>query len=152
VFPALRIGYLIVPKSLAGAFIASKWLNDLHSATLEQETLAEFINSGMYERHLRRLRRRNATRRDALLEAIKKYLESRVEVTGDGSGAHVVLWPLRQIAEDFAIGQAAMQGGGIYGISHCFLKRPSRPGFILGYWRMSEEEIREGIRLLGEVF
>jgi GntR family transcriptional regulator / MocR family aminotransferase len=150
VFPALRIGYLIVPKSLAPAFTAAKWLNDLHSATLEQETLAEFINSGMYERHLRRLRRRNAVRREVLLEAIHKYLERRVEVTGDGSGAHVVLWPLRRIAEDIAIGQAAMRGVGIYGISHCFLKRPTRPGFILGYSRMNEAEIREGIRLLGE--
>src|SRR3984957_16205021 len=46
VFPALRIGYLIVPKSLTAAFRAAKWLNDLHSATLEQETLAEVINSG----------------------------------------------------------------------------------------------------------
>ncbi|MGB9029247.1 MAG: PLP-dependent aminotransferase family protein, partial [Acidobacteriaceae bacterium] len=47
VFPALRIGYLIVPHSLAPVFTAAKWLNDLHSATLEQETLAEFIHSGM---------------------------------------------------------------------------------------------------------
>jgi len=48
--------------------------------------------------------------REVLLEAIHKYLERRVEVTGDGSGAHVVLWPLRRIAEDIAIGQAAMRG------------------------------------------
>jgi GntR family transcriptional regulator/MocR family aminotransferase len=82
VFPALRIGYLIVPKSLTPAFTAAKWLNDLHSAAQEQETLAEFINSGMYERHLRRLRRRNAARREALLAAIHKYLADRVEVTG----------------------------------------------------------------------
>jgi GntR family transcriptional regulator/MocR family aminotransferase len=104
----------------------------------------------MYERHLRRLRRRNATRREALLEAIHKHLAPRVEVTGDGSGAHVVLWPLKRIAEHIAIGQAAMRGVGIYGIAHCFLKRPSRPGFILGYSRMNEDEIREGIRLLSE--
>jgi len=62
----------------------------------------------------------------------------------------VVLWPLKRIAEDVAISQAAMRGVAIYGISHCFLKRPSRPGFILGYSRMNENEIREGIRLLGE--
>jgi GntR family transcriptional regulator/MocR family aminotransferase len=151
VFPALRIGYLIVPKSLTPAFTAAKWLNDLHSATLEQETLAEFINSGMYERHLRRLRRRNATRREALLAAIDKYLGDRVEVTGDGSGAHIVLWPKENDSEDPVIARASSRGVGIYGISHCFLTKPSRPGFILGYSRMNEEEIREGIRLLGEI-
>jgi GntR family transcriptional regulator/MocR family aminotransferase len=99
VFPALRIGYLIVPKSLAAAFTMAKWLSDQHSATLEQQTLAEFITSGMYERHLRRLRRRNAARRQALLLAIRKYLGNRVEVTGEGSGAHVVLWPGRRVKE-----------------------------------------------------
>ena len=150
VFPALRIGYLIVPKSLAAAFTAAKWLNDLHSATLEQETLAEFINSGMYERHLRRLRRRNAARREALLTAIHRYLGERVEVTGDGSGAHIVLWPKENDSEESVIARAASRGVGIYGISHCFLTKPSRLGFILGYSRMNEEEIREGIRLLGK--
>jgi DNA-binding transcriptional MocR family regulator len=40
---------------------------------------------------------------------------------------------------------------GVYGISHCFLKRSSRTGLMLGYARMKEEEIREGIRLLSEV-
>lgn len=152
VFPALRIGYLIVPKSLAPAFTAAKWLNDLHSATLEQETLAEFITSGMYERHLRRLRLRNTARREALLDSIHTYLGERVEVTGDGSGAHVVLWPRKPVSEDTVIAHAAARGVGIYGISHCFLSRPSRAGFMLGYACMNTEEIRESIRLLRDVF
>jgi GntR family transcriptional regulator/MocR family aminotransferase len=152
VFPALRICYLIVPKSLAPAFTAAKWLNDLHSATLEQQTLAEFITSGMYERHLRRLRRRNSARREALLHAIREDLGERVEVTGDGSGAHVVLWPKERVPEDAVIAHAASRGVGIYGISHCFLRRPSRTAFMLGYSCMNEREIREGIRLLAEVF
>jgi GntR family transcriptional regulator / MocR family aminotransferase len=151
IFPALRIGYLIVPKSLVAVFTAAKWLNDLHSATLEQRTLAEFISSGMYERHLRRLRRRNAARRGALLAAIAKYLGERVEVTGDGSGAHVVLWPRKRVSEEAVIARAAARGVGIYGISHCFLRRPARSGFMLGYACLNERAIRECIRLLSEV-
>jgi GntR family transcriptional regulator / MocR family aminotransferase len=151
IFPALRVGYLIVPKSLAPAFIAAKWLNDQHSATLEQQTLAEFITSGAYERHLRRLRRRNSSRRDALLDAIGKHLRGRVEVTGDGSGAHIVLWPKKRIREDVMVAEAASRGVGISGISRYFLKQPSPAGIMLGYCRMKEDEIREGIRRLGEV-
>jgi GntR family transcriptional regulator / MocR family aminotransferase len=151
VFPALRIGYLIVPKSLAPTFTTAKWLSDQHSATLEQQTLAEFITTGMYERHLRRLRRKNTARREALLRAIHEYLGERVEVTGDGSGAHVVLWPQKKISEDTAIAYAAARGVGIYGISHSFLTKPLRTGLMLGYSTMNEKEIREGIRLLGEV-
>ena len=93
IFSALRIGYMIVPNGLLDAFVAAKWLCDRHTATLEQETLAEFISSGIYERYLRRMRRKNAARRKALLEAISLHLGDRVEVRGDGAGAHVVLWP-----------------------------------------------------------
>jgi GntR family transcriptional regulator/MocR family aminotransferase len=150
VFPALRIGYLIAPRPLVAAFTAAKWMNDLHSATLEQQTLAEFITSGMYERHLRRLRRRNAARRDALLAAVAQHLGSTVEVTGDEAGAHVVLWPKSKISEEEAIARAASKGVRVYGISHCYLTQPDRTGLALGYARMHEREIHEGIKLLGE--
>ena len=56
-FPALRLGYLVLPSPLVEPFTAAKWLSDLHSASLEQQTLAEFISSGLYERYLRRVRR-----------------------------------------------------------------------------------------------
>ena len=151
VFSALRIGYLIVPKSLTQAFTAAKWLNDLHSATLEQQTLAEFISSGMYELHLRRLRRRNTARRNALMDAIHKYLDARVEVTGDGSGAHVVLWPRKRISEAAVVAKAASCGVGVYGIAHCYLGQPSQAGLMLGYSRLNEREIHEGIRRLSEI-
>ena len=74
IFSALRIGYVIVPPALVAAFTAAKWLCDRHTATLEQETLAEFIGSGRYERHLRRLRRRSAVAREALLDALRRHV------------------------------------------------------------------------------
>jgi GntR family transcriptional regulator / MocR family aminotransferase len=151
IFSALRIGYLIVPTSLVSAFTSAKWLCDRHTATLEQKTLAEFIGSGLYERHLRRVRRRNAGNRDALMEAIKKHLADRVAVTGDGAGAHIVLWPHKHISESAVIEKAAAREVGIYGISGYFLTRPSKPGLLLGYSRMKKEEIREGIRRLSEI-
>lgn len=151
IFPALRIGYLIVPKSLTEAFTSAKWLCDRHTATLEQDTLAEFISSGMYERHLRRVRRRNATRRKVMLDAIDRYLGDRVQVTGYGAGAHVVLWSNERIAESAVLDAAASRGVGIYGISPYFLTQSARTGFILGYSRMKEADIREGIRRLRQV-
>jgi GntR family transcriptional regulator/MocR family aminotransferase len=151
VFSALRLGYLVVPKSLLSPFTAAKWLCDRHTATLEQETLAEFISTGMYERHLRRVRRRNAVSRRALLEAVHKNMRGRAEITGEGAGAHVVLWPNKRVAEDAAIAAAAARGVGIYGVGRYFLKRPTRPGIMLGYPRMREADIREGMRRLAEV-
>lgn len=151
IFPALRIGYLIAPKALVPVLTAAKWLCDRHTPTLEQETLAEFITSGVYERHLRRVRRRNSIRRKALLEAIEKYLGNSVEVTGADAGAHIVLWPKSPESEETLIRQAAEQSVAVRGISHSFLKPTTKTGLILGYSRMNEVEIREGIRRLGKV-
>ena len=150
VFSSLRIGYLVVPKPLVSVFTSAKWLCDRHTATLEQETLAEFITSGLYERHLRRVRRRNAARREALREAIDKYLADRVEVTGYGAGAHVALWPAARVSEAEVIAKAAASGVAVYGISPYFLSAPPRKGFILGYSRMKESDIREGVRRLSQ--
>jgi GntR family transcriptional regulator/MocR family aminotransferase len=151
VFASLRLGYLIVPKSLVTVFTTAKWLCDQHTATLEQGALADFIASGLYERHLRRVRRRNAERRDVLLEAIDKHLKDRVEVTGYGAGAHIVLWPRSRTAEATLIAKAAARDVGVYGISPYFLTPPARRGLVLGYSRMKEADIREGIRRLGHV-
>jgi GntR family transcriptional regulator/MocR family aminotransferase len=152
IFSALRIGYLVVPKALVTAFAAAKWLSDRHTATLEQETLAEFIASGMYERYLRKVRRENAKRREALLDAIRIHLGDRVEVTGDGAGAHIVLWPRRRVSEESVISAAAARGVRIYGIFPYFLRKPKRTGIVIGYSRMNEARIREGIRRLAGVF
>lgn len=151
VFSALRIGYLVAPRALVTAFAAAKWLCDRHTATLEQETLGEFIRSGMYERYLRRVRRRNAARREALLEAIEAHIGDRVEVIGDGAGAHVTLWPRRRISEEAVIAGAAAHGVRVYGLSPYCLRKPQRTGIIVGYSRMGEVQIREGIRRLGRV-
>jgi GntR family transcriptional regulator/MocR family aminotransferase len=148
VFSSLRIGYLVAPKRLLAAFTAAKWLCDRHTGTLEQETLAEFISNGMYERYLRKVRRRNTARREALLDAVRTYLSHRLEVTGQDAGAHVVFWPKRRVAEDVLIASAASRGVGVYGIAAYFLKKPVRTGLLLGYSRMRETDIREGIRRL----
>jgi GntR family transcriptional regulator / MocR family aminotransferase len=152
IFSGLRIGYLVAPRAFVTALSSAKWLSDRHTATLEQETLAEFLSCGLYERYLRRVRRRNAQRRQAMLEAIQECFGDRVEVTGAGAGAHVVLWPRRRVSEEAVIAAAAARGVGVYGISPYFLKRPARAGIMLGYSRMKESEIREGITRLSEVF
>ena len=151
VFSALRIGYLVVPRSLVATFSAAKWLCDRHTPSLEQETLAEFIGDGMYERYLRRVRRRNASRREVLLESVRKHLRDRVTVTGEAAGAHVVLWPTLRIAEGALIAAAASRGVGVYSMLPYHLKPPTRTGVLLGYSRMTENNIQEGIRRLGKV-
>src|SRR5262249_24985601 len=148
VFSTLRIGYLIAPQRLVRTFLAAKWLSDRQTANLEQEALAEFISSGLYERYLRRLRRKNAGRRDALLGAIHNHLNDRVAIPGAEAAGPIVLCPRDRISEKSLIDRAAAQGVHVYGLTGYRLQKSSRSGIILRYSRMNESQIREGIRRL----
>ena len=79
-FPALRVGYLVLPPALVRPFLAAKWAADRFSAPLYQEALAELITSGQFERYLRRAGARNAGRRRALIAALREHFGSRVEI------------------------------------------------------------------------
>jgi hypothetical protein len=105
----------------------------------------------MYERYLGRVRRRNCARGHALLDAIPTDLGDRVEVTGDGAGAHVVLRPRHRVAEETVIADAASRGAGIYATRHKLLKQPSQTGFMVGSSRLRETGIREAYSQMGEV-
>jgi GntR family transcriptional regulator/MocR family aminotransferase len=151
VYPSLRLGYLVAPPSLVASFVGAKWLCDRHTATLEQEILADFIQSGAYERHLRRARKALAERRRELLKSIQSNFGNAVEVSGEGAGTHVVIWPRRRVVEKDVVSQAASLGVGIYGIAQYFMGRPSRVGFLLGYSRLVPRDIHDGVRRLRQI-
>jgi GntR family transcriptional regulator/MocR family aminotransferase len=148
IFPALRIGYLVVPPSLASAFSGAKWLADRHTGTLEQEALAELIQSGAYERYLRRARRRNAARRAVLLQSIREKLGAQVTVAGDRSGTHLVLWLPSGTDERRIVERAAELDVTISGIASFHLDLAGKPALLVGYARLDPNAIREGVRRL----
>lgn len=152
-FPALRLGYLVLPEPLVEAFRRAKWATDRHTGTLEQEVLAEFIGDGHFERHLRRSRTRNAARRAALLDAVATHLGDRVEVVGANAGVHLLVW-LRGIAPMALaplVRRAAGVGVGVYPVAPYYLTPPRQAGLLLGYAALTEPEIRAGIRRLASV-
>jgi GntR family transcriptional regulator / MocR family aminotransferase len=149
-FPALRLGYVIVPPSLRRAFRAAKGLADTGSATLEQSALATFIHDGHFARHVSRSRARTANRRAALLEAMASHLGDRVTVCGADAGLHVLVW-LRGVPAERLPGivrDAEALGVGVYPITpHCLVP-PREAGLVLGYAALTAAEIREGVRRL----
>lgn len=90
--PQLRLGYLVLPTELVPVFRQAKRLADRHAPVLEQRVLASLIDSGAYERHVRRTRRENERRRVALLNAVARHLTSDARLVGTAAGLHAVLW------------------------------------------------------------
>lgn len=152
-FPALRLGYLVAPEQLVQPFRLAKALFDTGNPTLPQLALVDFIREGYFERHLRRLRVRNAARRAALLEAVDRYLGDRAQVFGANAGIHVLLWlpgiPFSRTAE--LRRHAEKAGVGVYSVGPFYMSPPKHAGLLLGYASLTEREIREGIRRLASV-
>jgi GntR family transcriptional regulator/MocR family aminotransferase len=151
-FPALRIGYLVLPPPLVEPFAMAKWLNDRHTATLEQQALADFISEGHFERHLRRSRTRNAALRTALLEALDEGFGDRIEISGANAGVHLLVWLRDADPGDVPalVERAGRAGVGIYSVAPYFAGAPPRAGLLLGYASMTERSIRAGVRKLAE--
>src|SRR5207248_2018921 len=109
-FPSLRLGFMVLPQSLVDPIARAKWLTDRQSPLIEQCALADFINEGHLERHIRRMRTLYAQRRQALVNAFDKYLNGRVTMLGDDAGMHLMVRFTTQLNEQELIDRAAIRG------------------------------------------
>ncbi len=152
-FPALRLGWLVAPESLLPALTRAKALADTGTAVLEQLVLAELIEEGHLERHVRRARTRNAARREALAAAIHRHLGGNAVLAGTGAGLHGLVWlpsiPMRREAE--LRKRCAERGVGIYPVKPFYREPPAIAGFVLGFSAMDERAIAEGVKRLATV-
>jgi GntR family transcriptional regulator / MocR family aminotransferase len=150
-FPALRIGYMVLPKDLVSFFSAGLDAAAIFSSTLYQAVLTDFIRQGHFARHIRRMRMLYIERRKALISAIGTYFERNVEGMGDDAGMHlVVLLPPR--VNDVAVSrEAADRGISAMPLSSCYIQSPKRRGLILGYAGVNPSRIREGAQKLAVI-
>ena len=156
--PQLRLGYMVLPHALVPVFRQAKRLTDRHAPLLEQQVLAALIDSGAYERHVRRMRRENERRRAALLQVIAQHLPKDVRIDGTAAGLHVVLWlPFLNAQQEPALVAAARREGvGVYPVGPLFApsaldEQPRSAGLILGYASLKIEQIQQGISILAGV-
>ncbi|MGL4623211.1 MAG: PLP-dependent aminotransferase family protein [Chroococcidiopsis sp.] len=150
-FPALRIGYLVLPPDLVGVFCHAKWLADRQSPLHEQYVLADFIVEGHLERHIRRMRHLYDRRRQVLVQALSKYFPQQVSIVGENAGMHVMIQLNLPLSDEEILVRAAQVGVGITNASPYYLKDSCRGQFILGYTELDESQIEEGISRLSKV-
>jgi GntR family transcriptional regulator / MocR family aminotransferase len=150
--PALRLGYMVAPPGLQPAISGAKWLTDRHVALLYQAVLALFIDEGYFDRHLRRMRKVYERRRAALLDSFATHFGDRARVTGTQSGMHVLVCIDDVRDADAFISEAGQRGVGIYSARQYHTLEPPRGAqFLMGYSSVTEDGIREGIRLLADI-
>lgn len=145
--PGLRLGWLVAPPDAAPRLAALKRSSDLGSPSIDQWALAGLLESGAYERHVRRLRVRYRRRRDALVEAVTRHLPE-ARLSGVAAGVHAVL-ELPRGADEGRVTEAASRRSlrllplGLYAVRQA---RP--PAVVLGYGRLHETAIDGAVRAL----
>jgi GntR family transcriptional regulator / MocR family aminotransferase len=151
IFPSLRLGYMVLPPSLRNAFVAAKWLNDRGCPAIEQAALARLISTGAFERHLRQTSLALKARRAALLAGIKRHTGNHVQLADSGAGMHVVAWlpRLTHAQVERLIENARARGLGLYSINPYYMRKPSRPGLMLGYADLPPADLEAAMALLG---
>jgi GntR family transcriptional regulator/MocR family aminotransferase len=142
--PALRVGWTLVPRRYSDSMVAAKRCADLGNAVLPQLVLAELMESGELERHLRLIRRRHRRRRDAMIDALRNHLPS-ARVHGAAAGLHLMITFDDSKVDDIAFAAAALERGVKVQPLSWHYQRPGPPGLVLGYAASTASAIAEGI-------
>lgn len=150
-FPGVRLAYLVAPTHLMPALVGMRTLVDGHSAVLNQATLAEFMATGDFTAHIRRMRQLFKARRDAFVEAVERYL-SPFGTLRIPAGGFQATWYLRDgRTEDEVMRRAEKSGIALLALSGLFVRRRGTPGFVLGFAGLTSEECEIAIKQFARV-
>jgi GntR family transcriptional regulator / MocR family aminotransferase len=148
--PALRLGWLVVPEHLADEAEDVKHLLDVCSPPIEQRALAHLIESGEYERHIRRARTAYRRRRDALIAALRAHLPE-LPVEGVAAGLHVLVRLPPETDDEAVAARAEARGVRVTPLSRYGHSKRAGRGLVIGYGRIHEASIPPAIRALATV-
>jgi GntR family transcriptional regulator/MocR family aminotransferase len=145
-FPALRLGYLVLPKALVCVFERAKWITDRHSSLLDQQVLADFIDGGHLDRHIRRMRALYEQKRRAVIENLTQSFADDVTVLGDNAGINVLVRVKTNRSDDEILSRARRLGIGIVSTRGFYLGQAPPGEFLLNYGGVAESALAEGIQ------
>ena len=148
-FPGLRIGYIVVPKTLVPVFSLAKSICDHNSSTLLQSALTSFIQQGHFNSHLRQTRLLYKKKQEYFLQVFTHKLSKYCTIEPSSTGMHLVAF---YDGDDRHITtEAAKHNLVLRPLSSYYLQNP-RSGFVLGYAGYTLPQIYQGICTLEKIF
>ncbi len=156
-FPALRLGFCVVPEALAANVANARAVADRNSPIADQAVMTAFLVEGHYDRHLRRARLLYRERYEAMREAARRHLRGLLTIEPAAAGTHVVAW----LDAKFSVGSPSLairiahaaekDDLVIFPLSRYCIAPPSRDGLILGYGGLTPSQIVSGAKRLARV-
>jgi len=150
--PGMRLGWLVPPGRLREDLVEAKHAADLGSPALPQLVLAHLIATGELEHHIRQVRKRQRSRRDALLGALGEYLPG-ARVQGVAAGLHLLItFPeLPGQVEDTDLAESIHRAGVLVHPLSWHRQLPGVPGLVLGYAAHPPDQLREAAQRIARI-
>ncbi|WP_102273401.1 MocR-like pyridoxine biosynthesis transcription factor PdxR [Cytobacillus massiliigabonensis] len=147
--PSARLSYIVLPPSLMVQYSRKFPAYNQSVSPIIQRAMSLFMQSGEFERHIRRMRKIYQRKHQALLRSIDQYMGTQVKIVGEKSGLHILL-KLKGISTHELIEKSLQKGVKVYSpLSFWLNPNPEGQSYImLGFGGLSIEEIEKGIRLL----
>lgn len=149
-FPSLRLAFVAAPSSLAEGMAAMRLAADGHPPQAVQLALAEFLESGRYASHLRRMRQVYAERRAALAEALARRLGAALTIRPSVSGLHLTGEFTDKVDDRALLAELEARGLTPSALSNSCFAEPRRSGLILGYGAWAPPLLERGVERLAE--
>lgn len=154
-FPALRLGYLVVPPEHIDAFVGARYASDRNTPILEQAVVADFFDEGHFGRHVRRMRVLYERRQQVLTDLLTAHLSAEIELQPSETGLHDLGWLRRRSGDAELARQASEAGVTVVPLSSFCMSPPREPGLppalLFGYAGFPEDELATAVRRLAEV-
>lgn len=148
--PSLRLGYVVVPDSLAQAFVGARALMGRGSPVAEQHVVAAYMKEGYFETHIRRIRAIYGERRQALIDALQAELPE-LSIQAADQGMHIVVWLPEDLC-DVTVAKAASEAGlALRALSPMCSGKLPLSGLMLGFGGFTNEQLRDGVKRLRQV-
>ncbi|WP_445180406.1 MocR-like pyridoxine biosynthesis transcription factor PdxR [Pseudomonas sp. McL0111] len=156
-FPALRLGYLVLPTALVQAFARRRAVDVRHSEVSTQAVMAEFMAAGHFQRHIRRMRRAALSRRNCLLAHWPENIEGVGSLPAVAAGLHLTVSVNSLARERELIAKAQSVGVEVNGLSNYWLPdshipADQRAGLVLGFAAVPEQDIQAALARLRSVW
>lgn len=151
-FPALRLGYVVVPENLIDVFAAAGSVSTHHPPLIDQAILCDFIREGHFARHIRKMRELYAERLQVFVEAARERLGDVLDVASVEAGLRTVGWLHRGISAEQAAQAAAKRNVEVVPLSRYAYGKTRRNGLVFGFAAVDERELRRGIDDLANAF
>lgn len=150
--PALRIGYLIVPRELSDSFDKAVSITGQFAPLLLQATINDFIKQGYFATHLKRMRRLYARRQVEFVRLCREHLADWLTVTENDSGMQLMASFTRPFNDRDVVAAAAREGIDMQGVSINYHSTEPEHGLLLGYAALDERQMLRAVMALRTTF